>query len=383
MRIRLVELALAHAEEDLQYKLGRGYTLPRGLSYRGGVSGGKQPVPLNALRQLVAAKEALGRQAALEAAPGPWRSKREAAGMSTRSKIEELSSARDVEEAERRASAPLLKKGFLNSTKGQIYPNGSDEGMLYGDIKTAGDPLGYIPKGLRSRVNVVDTGAMPADRQKQMMEAYADGKHVQRPNSGEAPAVAKKAPACGGSEMHKGFLNGTGGSLYPDGSPEGKPVNEMDVLKELVPSNAELERLAAETDPNDFLKELSAFGSVLGLDGAADAPRSREAPSNPVRSHLVSEQTSPLPPGATEATPEHELTDAGAEASMVLRVKLPDLDSLGDTDVDVSEETFALHAPGKYRLELRFPRPIDADEAKAKFIRKSHTLQVTLPPLQR
>ena len=47
--------------------------------------------------------------------------------------------------------------------------------MLYGDIKTAGDPLGYLPKGLRSRVNVVDTATTNAGDQQKLMEAYADG----------------------------------------------------------------------------------------------------------------------------------------------------------------------------------------------------------------
>ena len=39
--IFLVELALKNAEEDIGYRLGRNFTLPRGVSYRGGVGGGK------------------------------------------------------------------------------------------------------------------------------------------------------------------------------------------------------------------------------------------------------------------------------------------------------------------------------------------------------
>lgn len=47
--------------------------------------------------------------------------------------------------------------------------------------------------------------------------------------------------------------------------------------------------------------------------------------------------------------------------------------------VDVSDEAFLLHAQGKYHLELAWPRQIESDSAKAKFVRKSRTLQVTLP----
>ena len=50
-----------------------------------------------------------------------------------------------------------MKKGFLNSAKAQgaLYPDGSTEGT---PPDGAGDPLGWMPKGLRSKVQVVDEG---------------------------------------------------------------------------------------------------------------------------------------------------------------------------------------------------------------------------------
>jgi hypothetical protein len=65
-------------------------------------------------------------------------------------------------------------------------------------------------------------------------------------------------------------------------------------------------------------------------------------------------------------------------------VKLPKLDSLGETQVDISEESLLLHAPGRYRLSLDWHtvcsgRTVATDDAKAKFSKKSHTLSVTLP----
>ena len=79
----------------------------------------------------------------------------------------------------------------------------------------------------------------------------------------------------------------------------------------------------------------------------------------------------------TEATPTHEF--AQSDGSIVLKVSLPELSSLGEAEVEISDDSFYLHAPSLYRLQLQWPQAVSADEAKAKFVRKSHTLQVTLP----
>ena len=355
VRIRVVELALKNAEEDLNYKIGRNYTLPRGVTYRGGVGGGKQPVPMPQLRQLAAAVEAERKHKQMAAAPGPWRSKRDAAGLANTARIEELPADG--------GGKPLLKKGFLNSDKRSIYPEGSEEGMLY-NAKNSGDPLGYIPKGLRSRVNVVDTATTDEKTQKKMMEDYADGKRVPKPNGSRE------------------------GAKLPD-----KPT-EMDALKELIPDRSEMERIARETDPNEFMNDLAAFGSLLGVSDGTSA----SAPSNPIRQHSASvAPPKPQPPAGpqlpssaagpsvdisdaragAEATPEYTLEEVDGAVS--LRVQLPELAALGDTQVDLSEHKFRLHAPGQYTLELAWPRTGAADEAKAKFLKKSRTLHVTMP----
>lgn len=126
MRFRLIELALSNAEEELGYKLERNVTLPRGVSYKGGVKGSKAPVPMPALRQLSEAVAAEERMKALKEETGPWRSRRAEAGIEARPapKIEEM------DEPVARAPKPLaVKKGFLtgDGTKGSLYPNGSTE----------------------------------------------------------------------------------------------------------------------------------------------------------------------------------------------------------------------------------------------------------------
>ena len=79
----------------------------------------------------------------------------------------------------------------------------------------------------------------------------------------------------------------------------------------------------------------------------------------------------------TEATPTHEF--AQSDGSIVLKVSMPELSSLGEAEVEISDDSFSLHVPSLYRLQLQWPQAVSAEEAKAKFVRKSHTLQVTLP----
>ena len=439
VRIRIIELALKNAEEELGYKIGRNYTLPRGVSYRGGIGGGKMPVPCTNLKRLAAAVAHEKKAKATQAAPGPWRSKRDAAGLANSSRIEELP---DVNAKEK----PLIKKGFLNSSKCEIYPNGSEEGMLYGDVKVAGDPLGYIPKGLRSRVNVVDTATTDEAAQKKIMQDYADGKGVPKVNKAKDLGGGggygngnNSSSNGGGSGVNKGFLNGSkgSGSLYPNGSSEGsagagasdgKP-SEMEMLKQMIPNQSEMDKIAAETDPEEFMAELAQFGSLLGAEGfgaSSDAmlpeyvkkAQAAQAQENPLRSNYAAsakaEDVGPMqgpsakPPATSaaasqqppvdvmddetqraiaalygddkEAEAKPEYTVEESDGAVTLKVQLPELSALGDTQVDVSSERFVLHAPGLYKLDLPWPVSGGAsDEAKAKFAKKSRTLTVTMP----
>ena len=56
-------------------------------------------------------------------------------------------------------AAPAIKRGFLNKRKTSLYPSGSNEGRL---PPGAGDPLGWLPAGLRNRVHVVPQGQQPS-----------------------------------------------------------------------------------------------------------------------------------------------------------------------------------------------------------------------------
>ena len=49
------------------------------------------------------------------------------------------------------------------------------------------------------------------------------------------------------------------------------------------------------------------------------------------------------------------------------------------SDVDISDERFHLRASGNYALQLAWPTRVASDGAKAKFVKKSRSLKVTLP----
>ena len=60
---------------------------------------------------------------------------------------------------------------------------------------------------------------------------------------------------------------------------------------------------------------------------------------------------------------------------------VPELSSMGSAELDVSDKGFRLLVKGMYALgPLAWPRPVDAEAARAKFLKKSGVLQVTLPP---
>ncbi|CAE7359340.1 BMY1, partial [Symbiodinium pilosum] len=76
------------------------------------------------------------------------------------------------------SKAPAIKKGFLNSGKAGLYgPEGSKEGVL---PENAGDPLGYIPKGLRKQCKIVDTGSPEYQAQQRQKEAAEESNRAQQ-----------------------------------------------------------------------------------------------------------------------------------------------------------------------------------------------------------
>jgi len=70
---------------------------------------------------------------------------------------------------------PLVKKGFFNNAKTELYPEGSGEGVL---PENAGDPMGWMPKSLRQKCNIVDCNSEEyKNMEEQNQKAAAVKKH--------------------------------------------------------------------------------------------------------------------------------------------------------------------------------------------------------------
>ena len=92
--------------------------------------------------------------------------------------IEEVSSTRNkptttkISGGKKKSTAQKMK-GFFDKAKPEdsLYgPEGSNEGVV---PDGAGDPLGYLPKGLRDRCKVVDSSKLNQEQQDEAMQQYA------------------------------------------------------------------------------------------------------------------------------------------------------------------------------------------------------------------
>jgi hypothetical protein len=185
----MANLAISHAEREYGVKLDRKHKLIRAI-YKGGRGDGSVPLPVPELveleRQQIAAALAGGRA---PAGPGGGGS---GAAQPAKKMVQEFDSWEAAEKAARAptsAQAPrtakpagggdggsgasagaTVKKGFLNGAGGKLYPTGSSEGT---PAPNAGDPLGWMPAKLRSRVQTVDTNTMSEEEQHRLMRVHA------------------------------------------------------------------------------------------------------------------------------------------------------------------------------------------------------------------
>ena len=83
-----------------------------------------------------------------------------------------------------------------------------------------------------------------------------------------------------------------------------------------------------------------------------------------------------------EVVPDHECVEA-EDGSLRLMVRLPALErrfTYGETSLTANSRCFALHTKGAYRLDYRWPQPLQAGgQVVPKFNRKTRTLEVMVP----
>ena len=144
-------------------------------------------------------------------------------------------------------------------------------------------------------------------------------------------------------------------------------------------------QLAAESEAVDAeaarLAAAAASASIRPSTAAAACPSAATSSSaaSATPEAAMPSATAAAPPPPAERTPAHSFADAEG-GGLVLRVEVPELSSMGAAELEVSAAGFSLYVPQLYRLgPLAWRRPVDVDAARAKFLKKSGVLQVTLP----
>ena len=144
-------------------------------------------------------------------------------------------------------------------------------------------------------------------------------------------------------------------------------------------------QLAAESEAVDAeaarLAAAAASASIRSSTAAAACPSAATSSSaaSATPEAAMPSATAAAPPPPAERTPAHSFADAEG-GGLLLRVEVPELSSMGAAELEVSAAGFSLYVPQLYRLgPLAWPRPVDVDAARAKFLKKSGVLQVTLP----
>lgn len=331
---------------------------------------------------------------------------------------------------------PVLKKGFLKSGKADLYgPEGSKEGVL---PENAGDPLGYIPKGLRKQCKIVDTGSPEYQAQQKEREAAEENNRMQQefrdsilgdldkwtkkaekdrweadlPDGTEPTSTAKynndysrfdsiveepekqelekrdyyfdqkgvpqkfdAKPQKSGTDadvaqevLQKGFLENAKKALYPKGSeqapaaPKASKLEDIEQLAKL--SEGELMERVADMSPDEKSMMDDLRSLIENKVTAATA-----SPSEPSR---------PKEPERQAA--DHSLTEG--EGSLLLAISVPELDSMKGVDLDVTKEAATVVFPASANLrplQVKLPKAVLPSQVRAKFSRKTHQINVTMP----
>ena len=149
--------------------------------------------------------------------------------------------------------------------------------------------------------------------------------------------------------------------------------HELDGLDEIARLAA---AAAAANKPTDAAPAVLAPAPPSAATAAPPPPATAAAVAPPPPAVAAAP---PAQASAAERTPAHSFAHAEG-GGLLLCVEVPELSSMGAAELEVSGTGFSLYVPQLYRLvPLAWPRPVDVDAARAKFLKKSGVLQVTLP----
>ena len=149
--------------------------------------------------------------------------------------------------------------------------------------------------------------------------------------------------------------------------------HELDGLDEIARLAA---AAAAANKPTDAAPAVLAPAPPSAATAAPPPPATAAAVAPPPPAVAAAP---PAQASAAERTPAHSFAHAEG-GGLLLCVEVPELSSMGAAELEVSGTGFSLYVPQLYRLgPLAWPRPVDVDAARAKFLKKRGVLQVTLP----
>jgi len=318
---------------------------------------------------------------------------------------------------------PALKKGFLNNATKELYPEGSKEGVL---PENAGDPMGYLPKGLRKCCKIVDTGA-PEYQENEKKRQAADSHNNMNKEMSDMLAANLGADNKPGNQWDQ--------EDRPDGADipatdkykvdysrfdkiadvtDEKPVEERDwycdengvvqYKSAKKPSSAKPEITGSKQEPAMKKGFLDSAKSALYPKGSEQRAPPDEAEimksfgDDPeFMRRLLGDDNLPEPqslpqaqkPTTTAKAPESKIPDFtldcdDKEGLLQLVVDVPGLESMQGVDLDVTETSASIIFPrhvGLKPLKVELPSQVIPTSVKAKFSKKNHQLTVKLPLL--
>jgi hypothetical protein len=77
--------------------------------------------------------------------------------------------------------------------------------------------------------------------------------------------------------------------------------------------------------------------------------------------------------------PEYSVVDSPGSPDIVVQVHLPGLQGAGEADLATSRKLLKVTVPGKWRLHLELPCPVDDSAARAKWSKAKQMLSITMP----
>ncbi|CAJ1342460.1 unnamed protein product [Effrenium voratum] len=297
----------------------------------------------------------------------------------------------------------------------------SKEGVL---PENAGDPLGYIPKGLRKTCKIVDTRSPEYEAQHKQQEAAKEQNRQQQEFRDTLLAdMDKWAQKSAADRWQADLPDGTDRAVRkydndysrfneiqeeaeaPQKDTRDYYFDEQGQMKKLEEPKT---KLAAESTESALKKgflenakkalypeELKQLGSeelkTSDLETLAKLSEGdlmeRMNQMSPEEKSLMNDLQSLLE-GKAQAAPAARLDErrsaeyslTAVEAGHQLQIHVPELDSMRGVDLDVTQDCAAVVFPHSLQpLKVSLPVAVAPSKVKAKFSKKTHHINVTLP----